>query len=228
MCFACVEVVVRLLDRLHVLDLGEPRDRLGLDVDHDAAGDVVDDDRLVGRRRHGLEVRHDPALRRLRVVGRHDQAGVDAELVRPLGQVDRVARVVGAGAGDDGRAVADLLQRGGEELEALVVRERRRLPGRAGDDEAVGAVVDEMARQRPEALQVDGAVPLERRHDRCQNLAQHLRNHTFAAYSARAAAAEDGPMRFILILLLPALFAGHAATASNAVPSGPAGSARAQ
>ena len=31
-------------------------------------------------------------------------------------------------------------------------------------------------------------------------------------------------MRLALLLLLPALFAGRAATASNAVPSGPAGS----
>jgi hypothetical protein len=30
-------------------------------------------------------------------------------------------------------------------------------------------------------------------------------------------------MRFILVLFLPALFAGQAATASNTVPSGPAG-----
>ena len=62
------QVVVRLLDGANVLDLGEPRDRLGLDVDHDPAGDVVDDDRLVGGRRDRFEVRHDPALRRLRVV----------------------------------------------------------------------------------------------------------------------------------------------------------------
>ena len=44
------EVVVRLLDRAHRRDLGELRDRLGLDVDHDARRDVVDDDRLVARR----------------------------------------------------------------------------------------------------------------------------------------------------------------------------------
>ena len=117
------EIVVGLLDRADVLDLGEPRDRLGLDVDHDAARDVVDDDRPVGRRRDRLEVRHDPALRRLRVVRRHDQEGVDAELVRLLGQVDRVARVVGAGAGDDGRPVAHLVERRGVELEALLVGE---------------------------------------------------------------------------------------------------------
>ena len=167
------EVVVRLLDAADVLDLGQPRDRLGLDVEHDPAGDVVDDDRLVGRRRDGLEVRDDPALRRLVVVRRHDEDAVDAELVRPLGQVDRVARVVGAGAGDDGRAVADLLQRRGVELEALLVGERRALAGRAGDDEPVRAVVDEVARERAEAVQIDRAVPLERRHDRCQHLAEH-------------------------------------------------------
>jgi hypothetical protein len=40
----------------------------------------------------------------------------------------------------------------------------------------------------------------------------------------RAAAAEYGHMRFLLVLILPALFAGQAATASNTVPSGPAGS----
>ena len=39
----------------------------------------------------------------------------------------------------------------------------------------------------------------------------------------RDAAADYRHMRFILVLILPALFAGHAATASNTVPAGPAG-----
>src|SRR6266511_193824 len=38
------EVVIRLLDRPDGRDLREGDDRLRLDVDHDAAGDVVDDD----------------------------------------------------------------------------------------------------------------------------------------------------------------------------------------
>ena len=84
-----------------------------------------------------------------------------------------MARVVRARAGDDGRAVADLVERRAVELEALVVGERRALPRRAGDDEAVGAVVDEVARERAEALQVDRAVPLERRHDRGEDLTEH-------------------------------------------------------
>ena len=75
--------------------------------------------------------------------------------------------------GDDGRAVADLVERRRVELEALVVGERRALARRAGDDEAVRAVVDEVARERAEAVEVDRAVPLERRHDRGQHLAEH-------------------------------------------------------
>ena len=68
-----------------------------------------------------------------------------------------MARVVRAGARDDGRPVADSLERGGTEREPLVVGERRRLAGRAGDDEAVGAVVDEVARERAKAVQVDAS-----------------------------------------------------------------------
>ena len=71
----------------------------------DAARDVVDDDRLVGRRGDRLEVLDDPARRRLVVVRRDDEEAVDAELVRALGQVDRVRGRVRARAGDDGRAV---------------------------------------------------------------------------------------------------------------------------
>ena len=65
---ACVEIGVGLLDGDDALDLGQPRDRLGLDVDDDPAGDVVGDDRAVGRRGDRLEVRDDARLRRLVVV----------------------------------------------------------------------------------------------------------------------------------------------------------------
>ena len=55
----------------------------------DAAGDVVDHHRPVGRGGDRLEVLDDPALGRLVVVRRDDEHAVDAELVRPLGQVHR-------------------------------------------------------------------------------------------------------------------------------------------
>ena len=68
-----VEVVVRLLDRRTFGISASSRDRLRLDVDHDAGRDVVDDDRLVADLRDRLEVLDDAALRRLVVVRRDDE-----------------------------------------------------------------------------------------------------------------------------------------------------------
>ena len=56
------------------------------------------------------------------------------------------------------RAVADRFDRRPEEVELLLVGQRRRLAGRAADDEPVGAVVDEERRELAEALEVDRAV----------------------------------------------------------------------
>ena len=66
--------------RPDVVDLREPRDRRRLGVDDDARRDVVEDDRPVGRGGDRLDVRHDPALRRLVVVRRDDEEPVDADL----------------------------------------------------------------------------------------------------------------------------------------------------
>ena len=50
------------------------------------------------------------------------------------------------------------LDRDLEELELLVVGERRRLAGRAADDDPVGAVLDEELRELEEAVEVDASV----------------------------------------------------------------------
>jgi hypothetical protein len=118
-------------------------------------------------------VRHDAPLRRLVVVRRHDEEAVDAELVRLLRQVDRVRRRVGSGACDDGATARSDVDCGPIERHALGVGKGRRLTGCPGDDDAVGAVVEQEAAQRAEGLDVDRAVLAKRRHDRGQNLAQH-------------------------------------------------------
>ena len=69
-----------------------------------ALRDVVEQDREVGRAVDLLVVADDPAPARPVVVRVDRQQRVGAELGRPLGQLDRVAGVVGADAGDD-RAV---------------------------------------------------------------------------------------------------------------------------
>src|SRR5581483_9983810 len=179
---ACLlEVVVRLLDGAHRLDLREPRDRVGLDVDDDARRDVVDDDRPVARARDRLEVRDDAALRRLVVVRRDDQERIGAELVRLLGQMDRVRGRVRPGAGDHRGRLADRLDRGTEQVEALVVGERRALARRPRDHEPVGAVLHKVAGELLERVEVDRAVVPERRDDRGEDPSEHLPG----GYSAR-------------------------------------------
>jgi hypothetical protein len=124
--------------------------------------------------RDRLQVLDDPAWRRLVVVRRHDQEAVDAELVRLLGQMHRVAGVVGAGAGDHRGPVADRLDGSGVKVEALLVGEGRRLAGRARHDQAVRAVLDEERRELAELVEVDRAVGVERRHAGGQDFAQHV------------------------------------------------------
>ena len=98
---------------------------------------------------------------------------MDAELVCPRRQVHRVRGRVGAGAGDHACAVADGVHCSGVQLEALLVGERRPLTGRAGDDDAVRAALDQVRGELTKLLDVDGTVLPERRHDRRQDLAEH-------------------------------------------------------
>jgi hypothetical protein len=81
----------------------------------------------------------DDALRRgLVVVRSDDEESVYAQLVRVTGEVDRVRGRVRARVGDDGSPVfvCDFDSRR-EELELLLVGERRRFAGRAGDNDPV-------------------------------------------------------------------------------------------
>ena len=82
---------------------------LGRDVDDHPRGDVVEDQR--GRAPPRRSPRSGPEARpvRLVVVRGDDQRRVGAGLGRRLGQLDRVTGVVGAGAADDRRLVADLV-----------------------------------------------------------------------------------------------------------------------
>ena len=103
-----LQVVPRLLDP-HDADAGQLRECLDVDLDPRADRDVVGQDRLVGRGGDLLEVLHDAARRRARVVRRDDEEAVHAEVVRLAGQRDRVPRVVRPGRGDDARPLPHLV-----------------------------------------------------------------------------------------------------------------------
>ena len=115
----------------------------------------------------------DAALWRFVVVRGHDEEAVNADVMCLLGQMHGFGRGIRAGTGDDRCVLADGADRNAEELDSLVFRERWGLAGRSGHDDAVGAVLDEVVRERCEAVEIDRAVLAERRHDRGQDLAQH-------------------------------------------------------
>src|SRR6185312_2847450 len=152
------EVVIRLFDGADARDVRELDDRLRLEVDDDAARDVVDDDRPVADVGDGAEVLDDSASRGLVVVGSDDEEPVYTELVRFTRQVNGVSSGVGAGAGDNGATPAERVDGDAEELEPLVVAEGGALAGGAGDDQPIGTTLDEVLREFAEALEVDRSV----------------------------------------------------------------------
>ena len=158
-----LEVAARLLDRHDPRVLGQPQERVGVDVGAGPRRDVVDDDRqvaLVGDRPEmGLE---HPAVGPV-VVRRDDERGVRTELGGATGRPDRGCGVVRAGPGDHPDPVArrslrgDLDGRGDQPL-ALVGRQGRGLAGRPARDEAVDAGQDLPADEAPECGLVELAV----------------------------------------------------------------------
>jgi hypothetical protein len=167
------EVVIRLLDRPDGRDLGELDDRVRLEVDDHAAGDVVRDDRPVADVGDVAEVLDDPAGGRLVVVRSDDEEPVYTELVRFTRQVNGMSSGVRAGAGDNGAAPADGVDGHAEELEPLVVGEGRAFPRAPRDDDPIGTTVEEFLREFAEALEVDRSVGLERSDDGRQDFAEH-------------------------------------------------------
>ncbi len=88
---------------LHGDDVGTLRQlqqRVVLDPRRGPSRDVVDDDRELGSVGHALEVRDQPALRRLVVVRRHHEQSIRARVLSGLCQLERLSGRVRAGATD--------------------------------------------------------------------------------------------------------------------------------
>ena len=143
-----VDLAGRVLDADDVLQLEEPRHGLDRHVDHRARRDVVDDDRNADRVVDRLEVLVEALLVRLVVIGRHDQHGVGARLLGVAGKVDRLGRVVGAGAGDHRHPALRHLDADFDDALVLVVAQRRAFAGRADRHEAVACPPRSASRRR--------------------------------------------------------------------------------
>ena len=160
-----LEITGRVLHRDDVGPLGELQERLVFDARRCPAGDVVDDDRELGCVGHALEVRDQPALRRLVVVRRHDEQPIGARVLRGLRQLERLGGRVRPGAADQlAAAFRDLADRA-EELGLLLVRERRRLARGTGDHDRVAAGVEQVRCQALRAVDVQRVTLLAERRD---------------------------------------------------------------
>ena len=159
---------------------GERGVGLRLDVHARARGHVVEDNRLFARVRNGGEHSDQPLLRRLIVIGRHDEAGVRPHRARVLCQLDGVLRVVAARPRDDGDSSVCPLHDEGDRVAVFVVRKRGGLPRRPADDERVDPRFDLPVDQEPEAMIIDGSVRRKRRDQRgCRALKNSLL-HSFS------------------------------------------------
>jgi len=171
------EVRRRVLHADDVLELIEPRHRGVRHIDHGARRDVVDQDRDADSVVHGLEVLVEPFLRRLVVVGRDHEQRVGAGFLGVPGEVDRLGRVVGTGAGDHGDTALRLGDRPFHNLLVLVMAERRALAGGADRHQALRALGDlpgDMLAHR----RLVGRAVLERRHQRGEGASERaMRSH---------------------------------------------------
>ncbi len=111
-------------------------------------------------------------LGRTRVVRGDDEQTVRSGASRVTGEFDTVGGVVAPGACNDLRAVADGVDHCAEQVELLGLGGGGRLTGRAGKNEAVAAVVDEMGCEAHSRVDVQLPVGSERGHHRNGNGAE--------------------------------------------------------
>ena len=134
-----------------------------VDVDAGAPRHVVEHDRQPRALGDGLEVLVQPFLRRLVVIRRHRQQAVDASLLHVARQLDHLARVVAAGAGQHRHLAADFLDDQLDDAQLLAMAQRRRFARRAARRQEVDAGIDLPAGQPLDRRLVERAVLPERR-----------------------------------------------------------------
>jgi hypothetical protein len=123
-------------------------------------------------------------LRRLVVVGRHDEKRDDGQPIDRAGELQRLRRRVRARAGDDRNSTCRELAGFRDDVYVLLVLERRRLASGACDDERLSARVDVKIDELRKLPVVNRAVCIHRRDDRHHIAGQHLR--TFAHRAKKA------------------------------------------
>ena len=121
---------------------GKPGSRGRRDLDAGASRHAVEHDRQLDRVGYGREMVEQPVLRRLVVVGRHQQEAFRTRGFGPFGLGDGEPRRVRAGAGHDEGAPGGGLDGGSDHRLGFVVAQRRGLAGGADRHEPGDAGCD--------------------------------------------------------------------------------------
>jgi soluble lytic murein transglycosylase len=162
-----------VLDPDDVGDLGEAGHRLHAHVDDGARRDVVYDHRNVDRLGDGLEMQIKPLLRRFVVVGRDDQHPVGAGARGMGGEIDRLARAVGARPGDHRHPLGGRLDDDLDHPLVFVMAEGGRLAGRAHRHQPIGSLGDLPFHETPQRGLVDRAIGAHRRDQSDERSLEH-------------------------------------------------------
>ena len=185
------EVGGGVLDADDIGDLGQPRHRLDAHVDHRAAGDVVNEDRDVGSRRHRREMGIKPGLSGLVVIRRDHQRRVGAHPLGVLGKARRLLGRVRSGAGDHRHPPADGLDANLGHPAVLGVAEGGRFAGGSARHHAMHPLADLPIDEFLERLLRHLAV-LERRDERGDRSLEHGRPPGAATAAATSDLAKAG------------------------------------
>ena len=166
----------RFLGRHDVRNLRQPQRRLDRHVHAGARRHVVEHDRQLHAFGDRLEVLIQAFLRRLVVVRRDREQPVGADAFHVARQLDHLARVVAARAGEHRHAAVGLFDDQLHDAQLVAMAQRRRFPRRPAGGEEVDAGVDLSSGQALDGGLVEGAVLGERR-NQCGADARESRTH---------------------------------------------------
>ena len=150
------EVAGRVLDGFDMLKLGKTVICFDADFQSGTAGHVIYDDRPLGHGIDGLVMADHAVLAGARVVRHNHEHRVGSRLLRLLDHAHGVRGIVRAGTGDH-RDVHDFLD-GPHQLDLLLHVGHGGFAGRAVHHQPVGAVGDQLLRQRLRGLEINRPV----------------------------------------------------------------------
>ena len=160
------DIAVGLLDAADVLVLREHLVSLRLNVQPRTAGHVVQDDRGVDMVRNRRVMGDQAVLRRLVVIRGHAEQTVHPEVLRLLGEVDRILGAVAPGPGDDGDALIDVVDAEFDGGGVLLMGQAGVLTGRTAHHDGIRAVLNLIVDDGGKRVKIDVALFVKRRHDR--------------------------------------------------------------